>query len=103
MRDLKDNPFSPQEEENLASCGAVGFNWKQVAIIFDLDHSEVRRQFMQESGDVYGVWLRGRLQKELEIRQVVLQSALNGSSPAQQQLMTFYNEADNEHLDLKSF
>lgn len=103
MRDLKDNPLSPQEEEILASCGAVGFTWKQVAIIFDLEQSEVRAQFMEERGQVYEVWLRGRLQKELEVRQAVLQSALNGSSPSQLQLMNFYNEADAEHLDLKSF
>lgn len=74
-----------------------------MAIIFDLELSEVRAQFMEERGQVYEVWLRGRLQKELEVRQAVLQSALNGSSPSQLQLMNFYNEADAEHLDLKSF
>lgn len=74
-----------------------------MAIIFDLEQSEVRAQFMEERGQVYEVWLRGRLQKELEVRQAVLQSALNGSSPSQLQLMNFYNEADAEHLDLKSF
>lgn len=74
-----------------------------MAIIFDLELSEVRAKFMEERGQVYEVWLRGRLQKELEVRQAVLQSALNGSSPSQLQLMNFYNEADAEHLDLKSF
>ena len=67
---------------------------------FDLDPATVRRQFTNQQGDIYKTYLQGRLQKELEIRQAVLTSALNGSSPAQLQMLQFFAAADEENKTL---
>lgn len=100
MRDLNTNPLSPEEQNALTICGSVGFSWRQVADIFDLDPALVRRQFADEQGDIYRTYHQGRLQKELEIRQAVLTSALNGSSPAQLQMLEFFTLADEENHSL---
>lgn len=100
MRDLKDKPLSPDEEEHLRCCGAVGFTIAQVAIIFELDKMEVTRQFSQKQGTVYDLYMEGRYQNELEIKQAVLQSAKNGSTPAQQQILEYYASVDSELRDL---
>lgn len=100
MRNLDTNPLSPEETNALAICGSVGFSWRQVADIFDLDPATVRRQFTNQQGDIYKTYLQGRLQKELEIRQAVLTSALNGSSPAQLQMLEFFSSADEENKTL---
>jgi hypothetical protein len=99
-RNLDTNPLSPEETNALAICGSVGFSWRQVADIFDLDPATVRRQFTNQQGDIYKTYLQGRLQKELEIRQAVLTSALNGSSPAQLQMLEFFAAADEENKTL---
>lgn len=100
MRNLDTNPLSPEETNALTICGSVGFSWRQVADIFDLDPATVRRQFTNQQGDIYKTYLQGRLQKELEIRQAVLTSALNGSSPAQLQMLQFFSAADEENKNL---
>ncbi len=99
-RDLTTTPLTPEEQNALTICGSVGFSWRQVADIFDLDPATVRRQFASEQGDIYTLYRQGRLQKELEIRQAVLTSALNGSSPAQLQMLEFFAAADEENKTL---
>ena len=99
-RNLDTNPLSPEETNALAICGSVGFSWRQVADIFDLDPAAVHTQFANEKGDIYTLYRQGRLQKELEIRQAVLTSALNGSSPAQLQMLEFFAAADEENKTL---
>ena len=86
MRNLDTNPLSPEETNALTICG--------------LDPAAVRTQFANEKGDIYTLYRQGRLQKELEIRQAVLTSALNGSSPAQLQMLEFFAAADEENKTL---
>lgn len=100
MRHIDEQPLTPEEEENLASCGAVGFSWKQVAAVFDFDPDEVRKQFMSQSGTIFDTYNRGRVQHELNIRLAVLKSAENGSSPAQAQMQQYYDAVDNEIYEL---
>lgn len=100
MRDISEKPFSSDEENNIRSCGAVGFLWQQVAVAFSLDPNFVREQFKYKKGTVYELYMEGRMQNELEIRQAVLQSAKNGSTPAQQQMLEYYSKVDSDINDL---
>lgn len=100
-RNLKNNPFSPEEEENLIAMGAVGFTAAQVAAVFELDPNMVKNQFRLERGEIYEIYYKGRLQSELEIRSAVLKSAKNGSTPAQQQMQEYYSQADDNQRELQ--
>lgn len=94
-------PLTEEEQENIRNCGAVGFTWQQVADSMALDRDVVRQQFLDERGQIYDLYHEGRLQQELNIRLAVLKSAVNGSTPAQQQMQTYYADADNAIRDLK--
>lgn len=95
-------PLTDEDQENIRNCGAVGFTWEQVADTFDfLTRSIVREQFLNERGQIFELYHEGRLQQELNIRLAVLKSAVNGSTPAQQQMQSYYADADNSIRDLK--
>ena len=93
--------LSDDERADLSQCGAVGFTFEEVSLLFNLDPSEVRRQFSSKSGDIYMAYIRGRLQAELLLRQKLFSSACNGSNPAQSQMLQLYQQADNAHRDLE--
>lgn len=42
----------------------------------------------------YRAYRRGRLRTEAELRSAIRQAALNGSSPAQQMMISFLNDSD---------
>ena len=59
-------------------CGAVGFTPEQTASILGMAAAEVQRQFIEEKGDIYECYTRGRLTTELRVRQKVIDEAVNG-------------------------
>lgn len=93
MLELK-NILTPDDEENIKNCGAVGFTWQQLCNVFCFDREVVKSQFSERRGKVYELYNEGRLQHELLIRLAVLNSAKNGSTPAQQQMQSYYAAAD---------
>lgn len=101
MEDNTTTTPEPTLEDNIRSCGSVGFSWLQTAIALNLDKADVKKQFATQSGKVYDLYMEGRYQHELEIRQAVLQSAKNGSTPAQQQMLEFFATADSELRDIE--
>lgn len=101
MRDLKYSPLSPDEEANLESCGGVGFTADQVAAIFELDKQLVREQFSTQSGPIWDRYYKGRMQAELEVRQAILKSAQNGSTPSQNKILDLYDFADRDIQELQ--
>lgn len=45
------------------------------------------------SNPIYKSYVKGRLSSEVELRKSIRQSALNGSSPSQQMMLTFNRES----------
>lgn len=86
--------LTPEEQEQVQQCGAVGFTPDEVAMVFGWEPFLVHHQFDAKKGSIYTNYMQGRLQSELNIRQAVLKSAQNGSTPAQQQLLEYYRVAD---------
>lgn len=86
--------LTADQEEQIKQCGAVGFTPDQVAIVFGFEPWQVHQQFDEKKGCIYQAYMQGRLQSELNIRQAVLKSAYNGSTPAQQQIEEYYRVAD---------
>lgn len=89
-----------KDYEEIIVCGRVGLTYKEVAYNCGLAIADVARQFVEEDGRVFESWIRGRLQAELEIRQQVMQSAKNGSTPAIEQMLNFFKRADVAHREL---
>lgn len=92
--------LTEKDYEEIEVCGRVGLTYKEVAYNCGVPIAEVRKQFIEEDGLIFEKWIHGRLQAELEIRQQVLTSAKNGSTPAIEQMLSFFKRADVEHRDL---
>lgn len=92
--------LSEQDKEEIMTCGRLGFNYKDVAVNFDLPLDEVKEQFETESGEVYILWKKGRLAAEAELRQSVLSGAIAGSTPLLLKMLDYYKQTDSEHYNL---
>lgn len=95
MRDL-----SEKDLEDIEQCGRVAFTYKEVAYHLQIPVAEVKEQFVKQSGVVFEHWMLGRLQVELEIRQVVVEGAKNGSTPMLEKLLDFFKRTEREHNEL---
>ena len=89
MRELTE-----KEIANLEQCGRVGFGCKDLAAILSVPLDEVEEEFRNEKGKVYEIWLKGRMQVELELRQSMLKEALGGSSPMMEKMLKIYHETE---------
>ncbi len=95
MRELTDKDL-----EDVEQCGRVAFSYKEVAYHLQVPVKDVRDQFQREEGVIFEHWMRGRLQVELEIRQVVVEGAKNGSTPMLEKLLEFFKKTEREHKEL---
>lgn len=95
MRDLSEKDLTDIEQ-----CGRVAFTYKEVAYHLQIPVAEVKEQFVKQSGVVFEHWMLGRLQVELEIRQVVVAGAKNGSTPMLEKLLDFFKRTEREHNEL---
>ena len=92
--------LSDKTKEEIINCGALGFNYKDVAVNFNLPVNEVREQFEMEEGEVYILWKQGRLNAEAKLRQSVFVGAVNGSTPLLMKMLEYYKKTDSEHYNL---
>lgn len=95
MREL-----SEQELKEVEECGRVAFSYREVAYHLQVPSREVKEQFMKEEGPIWAAWVRGRMQVELEIRQVVVSSAKNGSTPMLEKMLEMVKRTEREHRDI---
>ena len=95
------NSLTQQQKDELVRLGRLGFSYRDVALNFGFDVAEVARQFQREKGEVYQYWFQGYLSAQAEIRQTVLDAALNSSQPAILQMLKYY--ALTEQTNLEAF
>lgn len=95
------NSLTQQQKDDLHNLGRLGFSYRDVALNFGFDIAEVARQFQQEKGEIYECWFKGYLSAQAEIRQTVLDAALNSSQPAILQMLRYY--ALTEQANLEAF
>lgn len=93
------NSLTQQQKDDIARLGRLGFSYRDVALNFGFDIAEVARQFQQEKGEVYENWFRGYLSAQAEIRQTVLDAALNSSQPAILQMLRYYALTEQNNLE----
>ena len=95
MRELTENDI-----KDIEPCGRVAFTYKEVAYHLQIPVSEVKEQFLNETGEIFEHWMKGRLQVELEVRQVVVDGAKNGSTPMLEKLLDLFKRTEREHKEL---
>ena len=95
------NSLTQQQKDELVRLGRLGFSYRDVALNFGFDVAEVALQFQREKGEVYECWFQGYLSAQAEIRQTVLDAALNSSQPAILQMLKYY--ALTEQTNLEAF
>ena len=95
MREL-----SEKELKDIEECGRVAFSYREVAYHLQVPMAEVREQFVRQKGPIWEHWVLGRMQVELEIRQVVLTSAKQGSTPMLDKMLEFFKRTEREHRDI---
>jgi len=91
--------LTQQQKDELVRLGRLGFSYRDVALNFGFDVAEVALQFQQEKGEVYECWFQGYLSAQAEIRQTVLDAALNSSQPAILQMLKYYALTEQENLE----
>lgn len=95
MKELTEKDLKEVEQ-----CGRVAFTFREVAYHLGVPVAEVRDQFLHEKGEIWEHWIQGRMQVELEIRQVVMSGAKNGSTPLLDKMLEFFRRTEREHRDL---
>ena len=93
------NSLTQQQKDEIIRLGRLGFSYRDVALNFGFDIAEVARQFQQERGEVYECWFQGYLSAQAEIRQTVLDAALNSSQPAILQMLKYYAMTEQTNLE----
>lgn len=68
------------EVENLA---AIFFHPDEVAIVLGLNRADLEDELLDEEGEVYQAYQRGKLKSKAELRKSILTLAKQGSGPAQ--------------------
>lgn len=93
------NSLTETQKDELFRLGRLGFPFRDVALNFGFDVAEVAVQFQREQGEVYENWFRGYLSAQAEIRQTVLDAALNSSQPAILQMLKYYAMTEQTNLE----
>jgi predicted DNA-binding protein YlxM (UPF0122 family) len=93
--------LTEEQEKQIFEMGKLGFSFKEIAINFDLPIQEVASQFALEKGNVFTAWKKGNIQAMYELRDTIMKSALNSSSPHVKEMLQILGKVDklNEDAD----
>jgi hypothetical protein len=88
--------FSEEQYKTIEEMAGLFFSPEDIADNLGLsgEDSETFQSMIElKSSDAYISYRRGRLRTEAEMRTAIKNAAMNGSSPAQNLMMTFYKES----------
>ena len=85
-----------EQLEEIERMAELFFSAAEIASNIDVDPEDLTLLIMARQGPAYAAYMRGWLKTDVELRQCILQSALNGSSPAQQTMREYQNRARYE-------
>lgn len=69
-----------------------------IAINLGVDETDFLTELRTPSTDVRSSFYRGHLRQMLEVREAIIKSAINGSNPAQQELIKFF-KSQQQYLE----
>ena len=94
-------PLIDQSESFLAeveSYAALMFTREEIAVILEVDTSELVALLQDQQTPASKAFQRGRLKREAEVRKGIFDLAQNGSSPAQTFAMKLIENAKSSDL-----
>lgn len=77
--------------QEIEELGRLQFSIPEISIILGIDELSFTNEMMKARN-------RGRLMASSEVRKSILQQAINGSTPAQKQMMDLIEKAEPEKL-----
>jgi len=85
-----------EQYKEIESMASMFFSAEEIAINIEVDPDEFVELILTKQGEEYKAYFKGWLTTETQLRKSILQSALNGSSPAQQMMKEYKNKVSNE-------
>ena len=87
--------LSGEQLKEIETMAALFFSHSDIACNLEIEETEdFCAMFELKEGEAYRAYQRGRLRTEAELRSAIRQAALNGSSPAQQMMISFLKDSD---------
>ncbi|MFZ4414426.1 MAG: hypothetical protein ACOYOV_15180 [Bacteroidales bacterium] len=87
--------YDPEELTTIEELAALFFSIADIAAVLEVDIDAFSCDLLDESSEAYKSYKKGWMTSEIALRKSVLESATNGSNPAQS-LMIQYNK-DNRY------
>ena len=78
--------------------GALFYSVKKIAIIMEADAAELQALYADEQSPFYKSYMRGFLKTDAEIRTSEIGMAKRGSTPAQDSVKKYIDDAKHENL-----
>jgi hypothetical protein len=87
--------YTSDELQTIEDMAALFYSYKDIAIVLEVDVEEFKALMRLEEGNAYSRYQKGWITSDMSIRKSLLESAVNGSSPAQMMLMELNKENKN--------
>jgi len=85
--------LNEQQLKAIEEMAKLFYSPEDIAINLEADPDEFTELIAIHEGDIFKAYMKGWLASDMELRQSILQAALNGSSPAQQMMKDFQKQA----------
>lgn len=85
--------FSEEQLNEIQNMASLFFPPEDIAINIEVDQEDFLNIIRAKSGEAYKRFMAGRITSDIELRKAVQQSALNGSTPAQQTMLQWQNQS----------
>ena len=89
--------LTPEQLEELTTLAGLFFSVNDIIIALDID-PELHAQFSyiiscENENPIYRAYHTGRLTEEIKLREAIKLAAMNGSNPAQNTLINYFNNS----------
>jgi hypothetical protein len=85
--------FTQEQLDEIEAMALIFIHPEDIAVNIGVDPEEFVDLINTKSGEAYTAYFKGWMKTEIELRKSILQSALNGSSPAQQMMLQYQNKS----------
>lgn len=87
--------FTEEQLTEIQNMAGLFFTPEEIAINIEVDPDDFANLIKSQSGEAYKRYMAGRFASDVELRKAVQQAAFNGSSPAQQTMISWLNSSQS--------
>lgn len=85
--------LTPEQLQQVEDFASLFYSLRDIAIILEVDEAELKLQYQDKTSQVYKRYHKGFLISDCEIRKSEISLAKRGSTPAQESVKKYVNEA----------